>query len=303
LIPNKISVPERPIHFPNTITNYKDDDENKINKILTLASLDIENSEWKLQKEIEGTPVYLQKPEGEKLYLIRGDATGLKINSTRLYEWLFPSTSLSDCDEMHIKGTAVDVEEFDSTHVICYGVWKMYWPLWNRDFVWYQLGKLNVDDKGTHVIVSRSVDHQKYPEQKGIVRGEILETGYIIRPNASDPRNKSDLSYVVQVDPRGYIPSWAVNMVAADQAKNVLRVKKYFEVNQAPPPPEEKPAPKSGEKKKKKKKKSKSKKNVEDEEEKEEEKPEEDAPKAKSPKSKKRNNQKKNQKKKKLKKK
>jgi len=36
--------------------------------------------------------------------------------------------------------------------------------------------------------------------------------------------------YVIQADPKGWIPKWAVNMFAWQQALNVARIRKIIEV-------------------------------------------------------------------------
>lgn len=36
--------------------------------------------------------------------------------------------------------------------------------------------------------------------------------------------------HVIQVDPKGWIPKWAVNMFAWQQALNVARIRKIIEV-------------------------------------------------------------------------
>merc|ERR1719271_2123448 len=46
-----------------------------------------------------------------------------------------------------------------------------------------------------------------------------------------------EVNYIVQVDPKGWIPTWVVNMVAADQADNVTRVREHVHKHGVSPLP------------------------------------------------------------------
>lgn len=79
-----------------------------------------------------------------------------------------------------------------------------------------------------------SVDHDAGSEESSFVRGTIAASGYWIRDNGDDT---TGLTYLVQVstlahsqvDPKGWLPSWVVNLTAKDQALNVLRIKEFLE--------------------------------------------------------------------------
>jgi len=87
----------------------------------------------------------------------------------------------------------------------------------NRDFVWYAVDSLLPN--GIYVSLGRSMKSSFYPEKPGRVRGTILASGYVVEPIPGDP-NSSKVYYVAQVDPRGWVPAWAVNFVAKSQAYN-----------------------------------------------------------------------------------
>lgn len=44
-----------------------------------------------------------------------------------------------------------------------------------------------------------------------------------------DDSSKCHVTTILQVDPKGLIPTAIVNLVAADQAMNLARARKYFE--------------------------------------------------------------------------
>ena len=55
-----------------------------------------------------------------------------------------------------------------------------------------------------------------------------METGCVIRDIGNPEDLKSEYIYVVCINPRGWIPTFIVNMVAAEQALNCVRVKEHF---------------------------------------------------------------------------
>jgi len=205
-------------------------------------------------KNKQGVDIYTMHPPGTKLVLIRGDVQDIPCTTTQMLEFFKNLENFYIYDIMLLKASAKIVEKFDDQHEIEYSQFALPWPLSPRDFLWFQYFGMEND---ICVTVSRSVTHPDCPSIPKFVRGEILQTGYIARPMGD---KKCSLSYVVQVDPKGWIPTWAVNMSAADQAMNVARVKEYWVSKQGADTSEKK-------KKKKKKKKNKKKKSNNQEQE------------------------------------
>jgi len=101
----------------------------------------------------------------------------------------------------------------------------------DRDFVWDQL--VYRAPNGSVIVVAQSVDENDVkvnalaPVEPGHVRGSILVSGYYAVPNART--GGSTVYYAVQVDPKGALPMWVVNLVAPDQAQNVARLRDYLD--------------------------------------------------------------------------
>jgi len=94
---------------------------------------------------------------------------------------------------------------------------KMPPLIWWRDFCWYAVDQTLPD--GTFVTTGKSIITDLCPDKSGMVRGEIRASGYILQPVADKP-NECDVTYIVQTDPKGWIPTWVVNIVAKSQAFN-----------------------------------------------------------------------------------
>ncbi|GMH69825.1 hypothetical protein TrST_g4699 [Triparma strigata] len=102
-------------------------------------------------------------------------------------------------------------------------------PIWARDFCWLQYVDTAKDSKGRDAMVCacQSIDdfeqcHNLQSSHK-FVRGNICTTGYIY--TETDVPGEIMITYVVQVDPRGSIPKFVVNLVAAGQGENAGRVR------------------------------------------------------------------------------
>lgn len=105
-------------------------------------------------------------------------------------------------------------------------------PVWFRDVCWLEYGDIIIDETGNELGfgVGSSITRPECPtlENYKLVRAEILSTGYVFKHRVDDP-GYMDIIYVIQADPKGWIPKWAVNMFAWQQALNVSRIRKIIE--------------------------------------------------------------------------
>jgi hypothetical protein len=78
------------------------------------------------------------------------------------------------------------------------------------------------------MVFSQSIKHEKTPEISGFVRGELLTSGYIIEPVDGTQQKESKVTYIVQLDPKGWLPTSVVNSVAVDQPKTLASLRNFI---------------------------------------------------------------------------
>merc|ERR1712188_154808 len=112
-----------------------------------------------------------------------------------------------------------ELEKFGDEKCVIHQVYKLPWPLANREIV--VVKEVVRDDDGTIYHVNRSVQHPKAKETSKVVRAQVTNCSYIFRP-VSD--TETDVSYIVAFDPMGNIPKWLVNQNQARVAQRVAQV-------------------------------------------------------------------------------
>jgi len=162
------------------------------------------------KKHDEKTNIFYIKASGE-----------VNCSANTLLDWLYNVDNIAETDPMYKKGEIV--EKFDDDNIIFYGQWSAPWPIWHRDFVY--LWSKNWTKDGCGIGAGISVLHSGFVEGegkcKGHVRAEIVETGFVVKDLGKPQDKKSEFSYIVCINPRGWIPNFIVNIVASDQALNV----------------------------------------------------------------------------------
>ena len=91
--------------------------------------------------------------------------------------------------------------------------------VWTRDAVFVQ-GVKEVD--GTYYLATKSFEFEEKPPVDGYVRVDINIAGFIIKPVEA---YRSVVTYIMNVNPGGWVPSFVINMVQKKQAEAVLRLR------------------------------------------------------------------------------
>lgn len=111
----------------------------------------------------------------------------------------------------------------------------MPWVVSHRDFMMVDYNNVFVDDAGCAVAVALVTST---PEDlstalglpgpsSGVVRGQIIQCGYVLRQTQCDPP-LADVHMVALVNPAGAIPHWVVNSVVAQQGLNLCRLREWL---------------------------------------------------------------------------
>mmetsp|Transcript_74228 Transcript_74228/g.135550 ORF Transcript_74228/g.135550 Transcript_74228/m.135550 type:complete len:300 (-) Transcript_74228:58-957(-) len=169
--------------------------------------------------------------EGNPLVLIKG-VSPLKCKAIDTFK-LFADPSkwhqaMKIADVMFVGGEVLEV--LDAHHMVLHAKFRTPPGVINRDFCF--TGLCAMLDEHTAVTLVESVVRADCPASDSTwswVRGEIKVSGYMAK---DDPNGDGcELTYIVQVDPKGWLPTWVVNIVAADQADNVTRIAQHFKKN------------------------------------------------------------------------
>jgi len=190
------------------------------------------NSDWTLQESEEANnfKVYYQYSDESPIVMIKGEAT-VNTSVSNLLDFLHSygdtfDSNMQVLDAMCTGAQAVDV--LDAKHKVNYATFRVPKPASDRDFLWSNFSTMLAN--GDAVCIGRSTAREDYPPDTsllGYVRGQILASGYYCEHFKSD-REKCVLHFVVQADPCGWLPTWAINLSAKDQAHNARRAAEHF---------------------------------------------------------------------------
>jgi len=118
------------------------------------------------------------------------------------------------------------------------------WPLAPRDMIQFHARKWTKEGYG--LISKWSVHLDQYEEGKGKcadhVRAEVIDSGFVIKDVGKPEDKKCQLTFHGKLNPRGWIPIWAVNLMCSHFATNMMTIKQYWSEHEdtdpkAPPIP------------------------------------------------------------------
>ena len=133
------------------------------------------------------------------------------------------------------------VKQIDERTKIVYVLTKGNFPVAPRDFCLIVASRIGMD--GNYYQITRSVVHPEVPEVNGIVRAEMLTSGFAIRPCVSNNGlmimedfdsstvkfDSSFVTYVIQFDPKGWIPTFIANKVAEYQPLRISTIRNILQ--------------------------------------------------------------------------
>jgi hypothetical protein len=176
--------------------------------LATAAAVSTASAEpaWEKLDESDGIAVFRREVPGSEVVAFRGDAlieaplakvASVIRDVSRSRDWV------ADLVEIRV------VREVSSSERILYQRVKTPWPLDDRDFVCRETSEWKPAEN-TVVFHLRATEDAAAPaKSESVVRGEVIDCSFTLVGQGSRTRAVAD----VQVDPRGCVPKWAVNMV------------------------------------------------------------------------------------------
>jgi hypothetical protein len=235
--------------------------DSKLQEALKLASASVEELELVPVKEASGVTIHTKSTPGSNVKLVRAKTQVNIAADLFMYAALAPDNQgfkriFSMLDPMFRDGQVIykipkdwtryggKTEVAENVNLPFYSVkWATYalpFPLWWRDFVFCELTTWAPGGVGVSLAMSMPRITEKVPSLEGshhLVRGELLMSGYVWKnvegSNPQQPEGpghmQSEITYLLQVEPKGDLPAWAVNLTGAVQGMNCLRVVEYAE--------------------------------------------------------------------------
>lgn len=171
---------------------------------------------WKLIDDEGGIQTYEKAKSNSGLVAFRGEilipAPLKKVASVLINESLQKDWIDSFVETKRIS-TISELEH------IQYNQTKVPWPFQNRDFVFRVQAKIH-PNPATVLIAMKSVDNPNVPLVSGITRGEIIHSYYYLKEKTGFRATKMVVE--MEVDPKGAIPLWLVNLSQKGWPHNTL---------------------------------------------------------------------------------
>jgi len=202
----------------------------KMETILPSFIKQIDDPRWKFERETKGVEISRLIEEGDPIHKVKGRSIVRNCNVQQMLDALrkFPEC-YEISDPMYMSGS-IPVSLGENSKIYDCTFRMPGRPLVSdRNFVWVTLERLVDANSGISLAATLECnDIYPYPQLGlNVVRGELKESGYYFK-KVEGEENAVELIYVVQVDVKGWLPIWVINMAAGDQAMNVCRIREYF---------------------------------------------------------------------------
>lgn len=180
---------------------------------------------WNLLEEREGFKLYDKVLEGSASHLAKSKGI-LPVSPEKCMEFV-KDISLENRKKWDPELLFYNVKaEITDDIVVTHVAFSAPYPVATRDFCSLRCSKK--DEDGTCYIWGSSIAHESIPEDasNGYVRGNALLSSWIFRPTDD---GKTQVIQINQLDPKGWIPAFVVNMSKGKAVERLIRIKELLE--------------------------------------------------------------------------
>ena len=172
-------------------------------------------SEWTLATNKDDIKVFTKAVPDSKIKAIKVE--GVFNASPSQLEALIMDVN-SSADWMYHTKSSTLIKQVSATELYYYSEVSMPWPIQNRDFVAHLIVSQNPQTKV--ITIQGPTVGGMVPQKTGIVRIKEATGKWTITPLEN---GQVETEYTLHVDPAGTLPSWLVNMFAAEGPVKIFK--------------------------------------------------------------------------------
>jgi len=217
-----------PTKDTSVIDASKGEAENMIKGLVEAVDSPVGQNGWVGDADLLGLKVAKRTTKDSPLQSIRGSGT-IKYNMKAMIPKYRIWEEYKKWDTMFIDGKHIEKKtEGDIDYEIVMQQYRSPPMIANRDVALF--GVIKFLEDGRWVAAYKSVVTDKIPVDPNYVRAEVMASGFVMKLLGED---LVEVTYVVQMDPKGWLPTWAINATAAEQAKVVANMRTVLEGEKA----------------------------------------------------------------------
>ncbi|KAG5449822.1 START domain-containing protein 10 [Clonorchis sinensis] len=180
-----------------------------------IRNLCSENHSWCRVYSKHNIAVFSRLTEASDIKMFKLVATLKDVSADTLFDTLMDSEYRKLWDKNMLE--SYELCSINPNNDIGYYALRSFPAIRDRDFV---LQRSWLQAHSEYMIANRSIFHKALPPRKQYIRAISHLTSYIIRPCSP---NECELIYITQCDPRGKLPTWAVNKATQYVAPRVIK--------------------------------------------------------------------------------
>ena len=171
--------------------------------------------DWQLKTEKEGIKIYTSLVPESKIKAVKVEAE-FNATASQLVALIMDVNTSTDWI-YHVKSCKL-IKQVSPSELYYYSEVSLPWPAANRDYVAHLTVTQNPDTKAVTIYGPAVTGF--VPVKEGIVRVSDSDGKWVITPSGTD---RIKVEYTIHVDPGGSLPSWMVNMFAAEGPIKIFR--------------------------------------------------------------------------------